>query len=380
VAVQVALTLVLLGGSIVMGRSFLKLLGTDLGYRTDHVVTMSVSLAGTRYDKPNLEIQYFRDALDRLRKVPGVEQAGAIDALPLATNAFMAGHVKLDSGREIGTVMASSATPGYFNAMRSAILFGRDFTASDQKGSEQVAIVNEEFARLAGGNGTLIGKKMNSALVDADITIVGIARTVHYFTSPDEKPYPTMFQPSEQWSLPFMTFVAKVHGKTEAYLPVCRDAIRSVDRQVPVFSVKTLDERLGDNLARPRFYTTTVLFLGGLALLLAVIGVYGIASYSILQRTHELGVRIAIGASAERMRFLLLRQSLLPVAIGAAAGIAGAFGLGRFMEHLMDTAQRVDGVTCGVAAALLLLVAAVAVWSATQRILRLDPMQVLRAE
>jgi putative ABC transport system permease protein len=108
--------------------------------------------------------------------------------------------------------------------------------------------------------------------------------------------------------------------------------------------------------------------------------VYGVASYSIVQRTHELGVRIAIGASAERMRWMLLRQSLLPVAVGTAAGIAGAFGLGQFLQHLMDAAQRVDAAACGFAAIVLAIVAAVAVWSATQRILRLDPMQVLRAE
>jgi predicted permease len=380
VAVQVALTLVLLGGSIVMGRSFLKLLGADLGYRTDHVVTMSVSLSGTRYDQPNSKTQYYRDALDRLRNVPGVEQAGAIDSLPLATNAFMAGQVKLASGREIDTVIASSATPGYIGAMRSTMLFGRDFTASDQQGSQQVAIVNEEFSRLAGESGTLIGKKTKSPVTDADVTIVGIARTVRYFTNPDEKPNPTMFQPSEQWTLPFMTFIARVHGKTEAYLPVCRDAIQSVDRQVPVFGVKTFDQRLQENLARPRFYTTTVLFFGAFALLLAVIGIYGVVSYSIVQRTHELGVRIAIGASAERMRFLLLRQSLLPVALGAVAGIAGALGLGQFIEHLMDAAPRVDAATCSLAAAVLVLAASVAVWSATQRILRLDPIEVLRAE
>jgi ABC-type antimicrobial peptide transport system permease subunit len=171
-----------------------------------------------------------------------------------------------------------------------------------------------------------------------------------------------------------------VHGKTEAYLPIARAAIQSVDHQVPVFNVKTLDERLRENLAQARFYTTAVVFFGGFGLLLAIIGIYGVASYSIIQRTHELGVRIAIGASAERMRLLLLRQSLLPVAIGSAVGVAGAFGLGRFIQHLMDTAPRVDGLTCGVSAALVVLIASVAVWSATQRILRLDPSEVLRAE
>jgi putative ABC transport system permease protein len=177
-----------------------------------------------------------------------------------------------------------------------------------------------------------------------------------------------------------MTFVARVQGKTKAYLPVCRDAIQSLDRQVPVFSAKTFDERLAEDLARPRFYTTAVLFFGGFALLLAIIGVYGVASYSIAQRTHELGVRIAIGASAEKMRWLLLRQSMLPVVLGMAAGVAGAIGLGQFLQHMMDAAQRVDAVTCITAAVALAAVAAAAVWSATQRILRLDPMNILRAE
>jgi ABC-type antimicrobial peptide transport system permease subunit len=122
------------------------------------------------------------------------------------------------------------------------------------------------------------------------------------------------------------------------------------------------------------------MFFGAFALLLAIIGVYGVAAYSIIQRTHELGVRMAIGASAQRMRLLLLRQSLLPVLIGAIAGVAGTFALGRFIEHLLNTAQGVDVLTCAIAAAALAAIASLAVWSATQRILRLDPMQVLRAE
>ena len=379
VVLQVALTLTLLGGSIVMGRGFLKLLGADLGYRTDHVVTMSVSLAGTRYNNPTLRAGYYQDALDRIRKVPGVESAGAIDSLPLATNAFMGAEVKLDS-RNIGFAGVVWTTPDYFRAMRSAILYGRDLALSDQRSSDKVALVNEEFARQAGQSQVLIGKKVKSVFVDGDLTIIGITRTVRYFTDPDEKPMAQIFLLPGQFTPMTMTFVARVHGKTEAYLPVCRDAIQSVDRQAPVFNIKTLDERLAGDLARPRFYTTAVLFFGAFAMLLAIIGVYGVASYSISQRTHELGVRIAIGASAERMRWMLLRQSLLPVGIGMAAGVAGAVGLGQFLQHMMDAAQRMDAATCAIAAILLAAVAAVAVWAATQRILRLDPMQVLRAE
>jgi predicted permease len=379
-AVQVSLTLVLLGGSIVMGRSFLRMLGTDLGYRTDHVVTMSVSLAGTRHDTLDLRREYYRQALERLRGVPGVESAGAIDSLPLATAAFSGDHFKLDSGRVVEPTTVMDATPDYFRAMGTSILAGRDFNFADQSAPEPVAVVNEEFARQAGEGRALVGKRVVSAWSSSQpVTIVGIARSV-YYAGPERGVGPQLFLAADRRAPSFMTFAARVRGRTIAYLPVCRDAIQGVDRQVPVFDAKTLDDRLAEALAQPRFYTTAVMFFGAFGLLLAVIGVYGMASYSIIQRTHELGVRIAIGASAQRMRWMLLLESLLPVAIGLAAGVAGAFALGRFLGHLMDSAQRVDGLTCAVAAVVLAVIAAVAVWSATQRILRLDPMQVLRAE
>jgi len=378
VAVQATLTVALLGGSIVMGRGFLRMTGADLGYRTGHLVSMSVSLAGTRY-KGELEAQYYRDALARLRQIPGVEAAGAIDSLPLSTNMFTGNDAKLGS-HDLGFASHMRTSPDYFRTMQIPITYGRDFTTLDRQGAGRVAIVNEEFARHAGETQTLIGQKVTSGFEDGPLTIVGIVRSVRYVPNPVDQPLPTIFVPSEQHPLPFMTFVARVHGKTDAYLPICRDAIQSVDGQVPVFNIKTLDERLVENLVRERFYTTVVLFFAGFALLLAIIGIYGVASYSIVQRTHELGVRIAVGASAERMRWMLLGQSLLPVAFGIATGIAGAVGPSQFLQHLMDGAQRVDTGTCVVAAAFLALVAAVAVWSATERIVRLDPMQVLRAE
>ena len=162
VAVQVALTLILLGGAIVMGRGFLGMLGADLGYRTDHVATVRVSLAGTRYDTRNLRAQFYRDALERLRKIPGVQSAGAIDSLPLATKAFMGDRVELDSGRNVGLALVMWVTPDYFRTMQTPIVQGRDFTAGDTPGSERVAIVNQEFAHAAGTDQTVVGKKAMS--------------------------------------------------------------------------------------------------------------------------------------------------------------------------------------------------------------------------
>jgi putative ABC transport system permease protein len=189
-----------------------------------------------------------------------------------------------------------------------------------------------------------------------------------------------MFLPIEQSPPGFVTFVAHVHGAAAPYMAMCRDAVQQVDRQVPVYDVKTLDRRLSDMLSRPRFYTTAVLFLGGFALLLAVVGIYGAASYSIAQRTHEIGVRIAVGASPSGLRSMLLWQSMFPMALGAAAGVVGAAVLGRYLQHLIAGAEATGAATCAAAATALALTAALAVWTATRRIAAMDPTAALRAE
>jgi ABC-type antimicrobial peptide transport system permease subunit len=185
-----------------------------------------------------------------------------------------------------------------------------------------------------------------------------------------------MDQQPRSWA----TFTAKVRGDAERYLAPCRDAVQAADAQVPVYDVKTLDQRLSENLARPRLYTSAVLFLGVFALLLAVVGTYGVASYSITRRTHEIGVRIAVGASPRGLRGMLLRQSMLPVACGALAGVAGAGALERYLQHLMAHAEPTGPWTCAVAAAALAATAALAVWTATGRIVRMDPTAALRTE
>jgi putative ABC transport system permease protein len=379
VAVQIALALVLVSGAVVMGRSFLALLGTDLGFQTARVATLSVSLAGTRHDTPDLRRQYMRDALIRLRAVPGVEAAAAVDSLPLATNAFSGGHFIIDSGRKVPLAAAVTVTTDFFRAMGTGVLHGREFTAADRQGGDPVAIVNEAFARKAGETATLVGRKMTVVGGKRTLTIIGVVRTVRY-SGPGHDGGPQVYLPYEQRSPGQMTFAVRVSASPESLLPASVTAVRSVDRQVAVFGAKTLSDHLAETLARPRFYVTAILFFGGLALLLAIIGVYGVASYATTQRTHEIGVRIAVGASAGGVRRLLLGQNLVPVGVGAVAGVAGALAMGRFLSHLLASARAVDAATCAIVAGLLVLTAATAVWRATSRVVRLNPIEVLRAE
>ena len=376
VTLQVALTLVLLGGSIVMGRTFLKILGADLGYRTDHVITMNVSLAGTRFDKPELRTQYYHDALDRVRKVPGVEAAGGIDALPLATSAFMGIDAELDSGHKAEFSCVMWATPDYFRTMRTAIVAGRDFSSRDQQGAARVAIVNEEFARQAGGRQAVLGHKVKSIFGagGSAVTIVGIARTVHYQAGPGDNPMPILYLPPDQNPYPFMTLVARVQGRTEAYLPIsalpsnrwiARSRFSTPKRWMTVWLIIWR----GHASTPPRSCSSA-------ASLCCWRSSEFMASRPIPSCSGHTSSECASQLVLRREHAFLASASKPTAGCNwSGAGVAGAFGLGRFLEHLMDTAQRVDGVTCGVAAALLLLVAAVAVWSATQRILRLDPMK-----
>jgi putative ABC transport system permease protein len=171
-----------------------------------------------------------------------------------------------------------------------------------------------------------------------------------------------------------------VRGDAADSLPACRDAVQSVDRDVPIFNAKTLGQRFDENLAVPRFRTTVFLFFGGFALLLAIAGIYGASSYSITQRRREIGVRIAIGASAQGIRAMILRQALWPIGAGMLLGLAGAAWQGKVLEHLLSAAPPVDLAACAAAAGVLALVATAAIWTATNRVLELNPIEVLKSE
>lgn len=381
VVAQMALTLVLLAGSIAMGRSFLTLLGVDLGFRTDHVITMSVSLAGSRHDTEDLRRAYARDALAALRSVPGVVSAAAVDFLPLTSDMYMGAQFGVESGEQKAVATVVTVTPGYFRTMGTGIVQGREFNETDRPTSDRVCIVNEEFARRVGAGATLVGRRVTSAQPTVKgLTVVGVARSMKVRGPTTGRVMPQLFLPYAQRAPSYLTFAARVNGNAGDLLPRGRDAVQAVDRKVPVFGVSTLDGRLAENMARSRFYTSVVVFLGAFALLLSIVGIYGVSSYSIVQRTHEIGVRIAIGASARGVRSMLLRQNLLPVLVGALIGVGAAAGTGRLLQHLFAEVRRVDTATCAAASVLLALVAFAAVWSATGRVSRANPLDALRAE
>ncbi len=365
VALQAALTVMLVGGAITMVRGFQSLIASRVWYRPAGLVSLDVSLAGIDEAR---RAPFLAEALGRLRSIPGVESAGAVNYAPTFTGMFSADTYRTEDGRDVTHTWYDNASPDYFRTIGTALVAGRDFNAADATAAEPVVIVNEAFMRAAGMGPELVGQTITRSYGKQAYRVVGIVRT---YTQQE-----VFFADTPL----FATIVARVPGDPADYLPVARDVVRDVDRDVPVYDVKTMQTRIDETTVRERFYTTATTFLAGFALLLAAIGVYGTASYAIGQRTKEIGVRIAVGAPVASVRVMLARESLVPLALGLAAGVGGALWTGAFLKTLLYSADPVGAASCAAAAAVLLFAGGVAVWRATAKVVRIDPMQALRAE
>jgi predicted permease len=379
VGTQVMLTIILLAASMSVGRAFVHLMRIDRGYDVKGVVTVSVSLNGTTHQLDKRQLPYFEEVLDRIRSLPGVRAASATEFLPLYASAFVGGPFGLDGRPAERNSTMVPVLSGYFQTMGGRILFGREFTDAEVRSGARVAVVNERFATGFGPPEDAVGRQL-TADGETPWRIVGVVKGMVYETDPTVVNGNQVFIPSEAPGNFYSTFVVRVDGQAEDHLAAIRDTIQSVDPQVPVFGVKTMEQRLDEVFAGPKFYRTAVWIFAGFALLLAVIGIYGIVSYAVVQRTHEMGVRIALGTTPVQLRGILLWEGLLMVAAGAIPGIAGARLIGRFLEALVDAAKPVDMATSIGLVLFLALVASTSIWAATRRIARLDIIAILRAE
>jgi ABC-type antimicrobial peptide transport system permease subunit len=268
---------------------------------------------------------------------------------------------------------------GYFETMGGRILYGREFTEVEVRSGAKVAVVNERFASEFGRLQDAVGHQLTTD-GETPWRIVGVVKGMEYETDPTLANSNQIFLPSATPGSFFSTFVARVDGRAEDHLAQIRDIIQSVDPQVPIFGAKTMEQRLNEVFVEPKFYRTAIWAFAGFAVLLAVIGIYGIVSYAVVQRTQEIGIRMALGRTPAQLRSMLLRQGLLMVVAGAIPGIAGAQLTSCFLESLMQGARPIGAVPC---AGLLLffgVVASASIWSATRRIARFDVISILRSE
>ena len=377
VGAQVMLTLVLLSASISVGRAFVSLMNADHGFDVKGLATVTVSLRERSHILPERQLPYVEEALDRVRRLPGVRSASATEFLPLYAITFMGGPWGLDGLPAKESSMRVPVLSEYFKTMGGRFLCGREFTEAEVRSNAKVVVVNERFASEFGRPEDALDHQVTQP-GSPPWKIIGVVKPMDYMT--DGANSNQIFIPAHSPGDFSTTFVVRVDASAGRSLPMILDTIRSVDSQVPVVNAKTMEQRLDDLLMRPRFYRTAVLFFAGFGLLLATIGIFGVVSYAVAQRIREMGVRLALGATPTMLRGTLLWQGLLTVAEGAGIGIAGAVLTGRFLESLVAGAKPVGPVAFILSIFCVTALASTSIWIATRRIARLDVMEILRTE
>jgi len=387
ISAEVALALVLLTGAGLMLESFQRAYREDLGFRPDHLLGLEVFLPPTRYPEnaPQKRAEFVRDVSDGLGKLPGVESVAVTNFLPLTGfwgTADFAIEAQLPrSNAETPTADNRLVTSGYFSTMGIALLRGRDFTDFDRSGSEPVAIVNSTLARHYFGAQDPLGKILQ--LGDAPRVerwrVVGVVSDVRAF-GPEEAPHADLYRPLAQVSFPLLSFAVRTPGDPSALLGPAKQAIWAVDKDQPIFDAMPLSLLAAQSLSLRRISTVVLDSFSMLALILAATGLYGVMAYSVAQRTHEIGIRIALGARHGDVLRLVLGSGMRLVFIGEIVGLVMALALGRAASGLLYQVSSSDPKNLAIAIAILTVVAGMASYIPARRAAKVDPMVALRYE
>ncbi|MFL5579609.1 MAG: ABC transporter permease [Gemmatimonadaceae bacterium] len=391
VAFEVALSLVLLVGAALMIRSFVGLQKADPGFDTRGLLTMRLPLQGARYDSVADRARYFARAVAAAAAVPGVRSAAIVSALPLG-GSNSSSSVELEGqvvrAGEAVSVANKSIWPSYFETMRIPLLRGRTFTEAEALDTGATAVViNETFARRhLGGVAAAIGRRfrLGNGSPDNDNpwhTVVGVVPEVKQ-RQLNGRSEAQMYFPYATWATRGASLVVRVDGAPGPVAAPLRAALRGVDPAVPVFAEHTMEEviRLSNAVWQSRLYGGMFAAFAGIALFLAAIGVYGVMAYSVSARTHEIGVRMALGARAGDVRRLVVRQGMRLALIGVAAGLPLAFGLARLLSSFLYGVTSSDPVTFAAVGSVLAGTALLACYLPARRATRVDPVVALRSE
>lgn len=384
---EVALSLMLLVASGLLLESFSNLRGLNPGFRTDHVLTMRMILSGTEYREFTRRAEFFQQVLERVRALPGVRTAGLTSALPLTweggTTGFTPENMPL---RSDVTYDANNrvVTPGYFETMRIPLRQGRLFEERDGPDAPPVAIVNETMARKFWPNQDPVGKRFQPGFGknSPNVSIVGViadVRQMRLVSPPRQEMYFPFRQSKANWMTP-RDLVIRTSGDPLSLAGAVRRAVWSIDRDQPISDIATLDQVLDREVAQRRVQALLLGSLAALALVLACIGIYGVLSYVVTQRTQEIGVRVALGAAAGNIFRDVAAQGLWLAGIGILTGIVGAMVLTRLFASLLFGIGASDPLTYLGAIALFGAVALLACYVPARRAAKVDPMVALRYE
>jgi putative ABC transport system permease protein len=378
---ELALSLMLLVGAGLLIRSFVRLESVPPGFRTDHILSMQVAATGPNFQKREALVQFYQQIEDRIAHLPGVRAEGLVSALPLSGQVgwggIHVGGVHSAPGHELQVDIRIAST-NYFRVMGIPLIEGRFFSEHDRRDSRKVAIIDAAFARRFWPHESPIGKQVWFD-PKKPITIAGVVGIVKEYGL-DRGSKIAIYFPQRQAPGNDMYLVARTSSDPAAFAGVMAREVHAVDPNVVVYDVRTMRERLYDSLARQRFATTMLGAFAGFAMLLAAVGVYGVMSYLVSQGTHDIGVRMALGAGRANILAMIIRQGMELATAGILGGLIGALVLTRVMAGLLFGVSTTDAVTFSAAAMILAIVALTATVIPVRRAIDVDPIAALREE
>jgi putative ABC transport system permease protein len=382
VVFESAVAVMLLIGAGLLVRSLIALQNVNPGFDPNNVLTMRVDLSRHKYDTPEKASNFFQQLEARVAGLPGVEAVGLVTELPLSGQPndlpfTVEGRPPVAPGNEFDADFRR-VNQHYLNAMRIPLLRGRNFTEQEVRQGDKVTIVSQQLVDAVFPNEEPLGKRLVSAMGGQPFEIIGIVGDLHHRSLAEGQPFPAMYFPTLETGRE--NLVIRTHGDPLSIVGAVRKEVQAIDPDQPIAAVKPMTEWVDSSVATPRYRTTLLALFAALAMILAATGIYGVMSYSVAQRTHEIGVRMALGARRADVLKLVVRQGMLLTIAGVIVGLLGAFALTRVMSSLLFGVTTKDPITFVAVAVLLVAVAFLACFIPARRATKVDPLVALRYE
>jgi putative ABC transport system permease protein len=386
VVTEVALALVLLIASGLMIKSFMRLQSVNPGFNPDNLITLEMQLPEKKYSDKDRQAIFQQQLVQRVAQVPGVQSVGTVDNLPFSGNEFNAG-LTVEGQPPLNPAdrpraFLRNVSPNYFESMGIPLRKGRTFTDSDNANAPGAAIINETAARRFWPNDEPVGKRFKRGRADSQnpwMTVVGVVGAVSH-TSLQVASQPEVYLPFQQNPGLNLTLVARTRSDPKAFAGAVRREVSAIDRDLPVSNIKFMEEIIGKSVAQPRVYALLLGIFAGLALILASIGIYGVMSYSVTQRTHDIGIRMALGARPLDVLKMVIRQGMILGIAGIIIGLIVSFAVTRVLANQLYGLTATDPVTFTAISLLLMFVVLIACYIPALRATKVDPMIAVRYE
>jgi putative ABC transport system permease protein len=353
----------------------------DLGFQTERVLAMNVNLPGPRYPTADQRLAFYQDLEERVRTLPGVQAVAYANRLPMR-GGWSTGIQMDDVSPNLPAPDSQTVNPGYFETLGIPLVRGRLLTPADRKGQPYVAVVNLEFARMYLKGADPMGKRFRRGPSAPWFSIVGVVNDVRR-GGKTKAIRPQIYLPAAEtdgYPVPLADLAVRTAGDPHQLIRAIQQQVWAIDKDQPVTNIHTMDEIVSESVAEQRFEMLLLTLFAGVAVALAMIGVFGVLSYSVNQRMNELGLRVALGAPPRSILALVLRQAAGLVAVGTVLGLAGAWALTRFVGHLLFQVEPHDAGTYAAAVAILVAVSLAAAAIPAHRGSSVDPMTALRYE